>query len=57
MLGRPLQFEKGVVHDGKSNSYKFQKDGIKHTLFPLQEEGGSISTDLKAILMSGKEVQ
>ena len=39
LLGRPWQFDKSITHDGKNNTYKFQKDGINHTLLSLQEEG------------------
>jgi hypothetical protein len=35
----PWQFDRKVTHDGESNCYKFEKDGIKHTLVPLKEEG------------------
>jgi hypothetical protein len=39
LLGRPCQFDRNVIHEGKKNIYKFQKDGINHTLVTLQEEG------------------
>ena len=38
LLCRPWQFERKVVHDGRSSCYKFEKDGMKHTLLSLQEE-------------------
>ena len=28
LLGRPWQFDRVVVHDGKKNTYKFFKDGV-----------------------------
>ena len=36
LLGRMWQFDRKVVHDGRSNCYKFEKNGFKHTHFPLQ---------------------
>ena len=36
LLGRPWQYDRKVVHDGKTNCYKFFKDGIKHTLVPIR---------------------
>ena len=38
LLGRPWQYDHKVVHDGKTNCYKFVKDGIKNTLVPIKEE-------------------
>ena len=38
LLGRAWQYERGAMHDGKRNTYKFGKDGVNHTLLPLQEE-------------------
>lgn len=32
LLRRPWQFDGKVVDDGRGNCYKFEKDGIKHTL-------------------------
>jgi len=37
-LGRPWQYDKGAIHDGRSNPYTFEKDGKKHTLIPLKDE-------------------
>jgi hypothetical protein len=39
LLGRPWKFDRNAIHEGKKNIYKFQKDGINHTLVPLQGEG------------------
>ena len=55
LLGRLWNFDKGVMHDGKNNIYKLYKDGINHTLLPLQEEVTSKSSDSKALLLSRKE--
>ena len=32
LLGRPWQYDRGAMHDGKKNTYKFCKDGVNHTL-------------------------
>ncbi|XP_071713605.1 uncharacterized protein [Rutidosis leptorrhynchoides] len=34
LLGRPWQFNLGVIHKGKENTYTFSKDGHKFTLCP-----------------------
>eukprot|EP00253_Pinus_taeda_P028688 PITA_28688 len=42
-------------HDGKTNCYKFVKDGIKHTLVPIKEENTAEASGVKALLLGGKE--
>lgn len=54
LLGRPWKFDRSVAHDGKKNNYKFQKDGINHTMLPLQEGGNFETSDPKSLLMSRK---
>ena len=56
LLGRPWQYDRGAMHDGKKNTYKFCKDGVNHTLLPIEEEDASRRPDLKALLMSGKKI-
>ena len=55
LLGRPWQFDRKVIHDGESNYYKFEKDGIKHTLVPLKEESIAETSSPKVLLLGGKE--
>lgn len=54
LLGRPWQYNRKVVNDGLTNCYKFVKDGIKHTLVPIKEEGTTGTSEPKALLVSGK---
>eukprot|EP00253_Pinus_taeda_P032834 PITA_32834 len=44
-----------VTHDGKTNCYKFTKDGVKHTLVPIKEEDTAESSGTKALLIGGKQ--
>ena len=55
LLGRPWKHERGAMHDGKNNTYKFSKDGVNHTLLPMEEEDASRKYDPKNLLLSGKE--
>eukprot|EP00253_Pinus_taeda_P013933 PITA_13933 len=55
LLGRPRQFDRSAVHDGKTNCYKFVKDGIKHMLVPIKEENTTEASGVKALLLGGKE--
>ena len=42
------------MHDGRKILYKFEKDGINHTLLQLQDEYMLEDNGPKALLMSGK---
>jgi hypothetical protein len=55
LLGRPWQYNKKAIHDGRRNLYTFEKDGEKHTLFPLKEESVAREINPKVLLISGKE--
>eukprot|EP00253_Pinus_taeda_P021342 PITA_21342 len=56
LLGRPWQYERRGMHDGKRNTYKSGKDGVNHTLLSLQEEDVlGKKTDPKTLLLRGKE--
>jgi len=55
LLGRPWQYDHKVVHDGKTNCYKFVKDGIKNTLVPIKEEETTETSGVKSLLVGGKE--
>ena len=35
-LGRPWQFDREVVHEGKRNVYSFEMNGKKHNLHPFK---------------------
>lgn len=55
LLGRPWQYDRKVVHEGKTNCYKFVKDGIKHMVVPIKEEETIETSGTKVLLMGGKE--
>eukprot|EP00253_Pinus_taeda_P007814 PITA_07814 len=56
LLGRPWQYDRGAMHDGKRNTYKFGKDDINHTLLPMKEEDAlGKKIDPKTLLLGGKE--
>eukprot|EP00253_Pinus_taeda_P034934 PITA_34934 len=56
LLGRPWQYDRKVIHDGVMNCYKFEKDGVRHTLVPIREEKETTKVnETKALLMSGKQ--
>eukprot|EP00253_Pinus_taeda_P009391 PITA_09391 len=56
LLGRPSQYDRKVTHDGVMNCYKFEKDGVRHTLVPIKEEKETAkTTETKALLVSRKQ--
>jgi hypothetical protein len=55
IFGRPWQFDKKVVHDGRRNCYSFDKDGMKHILLPLQEGSTVEQQATKARMLTRKE--
>eukprot|EP00253_Pinus_taeda_P025856 PITA_25856 len=56
LLGKPWQYDRKVTHDGVMNCYKFEKDGVRHTLVPIKEEKEAAETnETKALLVSGKQ--
>eukprot|EP00253_Pinus_taeda_P032594 PITA_32594 len=50
----PYKYDRKVTHDGKTNCYKFVKDGIKHTLVPIKEEDAVEPSGTKTLLIGGK---
>ena len=38
LFGRPWQFDKMVMYDGRENTFTFEKYGRRHTLRPLKDE-------------------
>ena len=44
-----------MVHDEKTNCYKFVKDRIKYTLVPIKEEETTGTSEMRVLLMSGKQ--
>ena len=56
LLGRPWQFDRKAIHDGRRNTYTLEKDGNKHTLVPLKDEVGKQAPGNSVMLMGGKEL-
>ena len=54
LLGRPWQFDRDAIHDGKRNNYTLEKDGNKNTLLPLKDETDKEAPGNSVMLMSGK---
>lgn len=55
LLGRPWQFDKHVVYDGRANTYQIEHNGNSFTLIPFQEEVKEQTKATKVIMMGKKE--
>jgi hypothetical protein len=56
LLGRPWQYDRHVVHDGRMNTYTLEKDGKTHTLLPMKDKEVKPEVSSTILLMSGKEL-
>jgi hypothetical protein len=55
-LGRPWQYDKNVVHDGRNNTYTLEKNGRTHMLLPIKDKEVKLEVSNIVLLMSGKEL-
>jgi hypothetical protein len=56
LLGRPWQYDRNVVHDGRMNTYTLEKDGKTHKLLPIKYKEVNPEVSSTILLMSGKEL-
>ena len=56
LLGRPWQFDRKSINDGKRNTYTIEKGGNKHTLLPLKDEEDKGTIGNNVMMISGKEL-
>jgi len=60
LLGRPWQFDRNDIHNGRSNTYSFKLKGRRYTLTPLlpsqvqpiHKPNGEGNTSKKALFLS-----
>ena len=56
LLGRPWQFDRNVIHDGRKNTHTLEKNGRTHMLLPIEEKKVKEEANTSILLMSGKEL-
>jgi hypothetical protein len=56
LLGRPWQYERNVIHDGRMNTYTLEKNGRTHMLLPIKDKEVKPEVRNTVLLMSGKEL-
>ena len=56
LLGRPWQFDKKVIHDGRNNTYTLENNGRTHMLLPIEDKEKKREASSSIHIMSGKEL-
>jgi hypothetical protein len=56
LLGRPWQYDRNVIHDGRMNTYTLEKNGRTHMLCPIEDKEVKPEANNMVLLMSGKEL-
>jgi hypothetical protein len=56
LLGRPWQYDRNVIHDGRKNTYTVEKNGRTHMLLPIKDKEVKPEVRNTVLLMSGKEL-
>jgi hypothetical protein len=56
LLGRPWQYDRNVIHDGRMNTYTLEKNGRTHMLLPIKDKEVKPEVRNTILLMSGKEL-
>ena len=55
LLGRPWQYDKNVMYNGRDNTFTFEKDGRKHTIIHMKDEQTEVQSSSKILLVKEKE--
>ena len=53
-LGIPWKYDRGAMHDGMINVFKFFHDGIDHSFLPMKEGRTSKVHTLKSKILSNE---
>jgi hypothetical protein len=56
LLGRPWQYDRNVIHDGRMNTYTLERNGRTHMLYPIEDKEVKPEVNNTILLMSGKEL-
>jgi hypothetical protein len=56
LLGRPWQYDRSVIHDGRMNTYTLEKNGRTRMLCPIEDIEVKSEVNNIVLFMSGKEL-
>jgi len=54
LLGRPWQYDRNVIYNGRENTFVLEKEGRRHTLIPLKDDKVVEQTSPKILLVKEK---
>eukprot|EP00253_Pinus_taeda_P001851 PITA_01851 len=54
LLRRLWQYDKGDIHNGRKNTYSFNKDNYRNMLLPLEEKGSKEDASPNTLISPGK---
>ena len=55
-LGRPWQYDRNVIHDGRKNTYTLENNRWTHMLLSIEDKKAKAKARNTILLMSGKEL-
>jgi hypothetical protein len=55
LLGRPWQYDRSVMYNGRENTFALEKEGRRHILIPLKDEKVEEQSSSKVLLVKEKE--
>jgi hypothetical protein len=55
-IGRPWQYDKNLIHDGRMNTYTQEKNGRNHMLLLIKDKEVKLEVRNTILLMSGKKL-
>jgi hypothetical protein len=55
-MGRPWQYDRNVIHDGRKDTYTLEKNWRTHMLLPIKDREVKHEVSNTILLMSGKEL-
>jgi hypothetical protein len=56
LLGRPWQYDRNVIHDGRMNTYTLKRNGRTNMLCPIKDKEVKLEVNNIVLIMSGKEL-
>jgi hypothetical protein len=56
LLGRPWQYDRNIIHDGRKNTYTLEKNGRTHMLLSIEDKKAKEKSRNTILVMSGKEL-
>ena len=56
IVGKTMEFDRHVVHDGHANTYSLTKDGVFYKLKPMIKECEKVCNSARICLVNGRKI-